>query len=85
MPRFVVYNYPADGEDACARDEAWFSDAHAAFAEAALRLGDLDEWRRWIGFEPAESGLSRSQHSARAESLAAAACKSHTCQTRHPR
>jgi hypothetical protein len=58
MPWFVVYNYPADGEEAGARDEVWFSDPHTAFAEATLRLGDLDEWRRWNGFEAAESGLT---------------------------
>jgi hypothetical protein len=57
MPKFVVYNYPAEGEDVCARDEAWFSNAWEAFNEAAHRVGGLDEWRRWIGFEPPESGL----------------------------
>jgi hypothetical protein len=58
MPKFVVYNYPAEGEEgATARNEAWFSNVWEAFSEATRRLGDLDEWRRAIGFEPSESNL----------------------------
>jgi hypothetical protein len=58
MPKFVVYNYPPqNGESTVPRNEMRSGDPVAVICEAARRLGDIDAWRRWAGFEPEGSGL----------------------------
>ena len=54
--RFVVFDYPPAGEEV-ARNEAEFGTADEARAEVLRRLGDLDDWRRWDGWEEEDSGL----------------------------
>lgn len=57
--KYVVYNYPAEGET-CERCETWFDNVTEALEDAASRVNapeTVELWRQWDGFEPDDSGL----------------------------
>ena len=58
--KFVVYNYPADGDSVCERCEVQFDTLDEAIEDAACRVGaplELEYWRTWDGHEADESNL----------------------------
>ena len=58
--KYVVYNYPADGDARCERCEVQFDTFAEAKDDALCRVGaatTIEPWRVWDGHEADDSGL----------------------------